>query len=56
MAQRTRTDGFSLRDALIRQGVSNEMELAFHMARVNKLLELQPNLDVKRYRVNRSNA
>lgn len=50
-----RGEGFSLRDSLIRQGVTTKEGLAFHMSFIGKTLKINPNLDITRYRVSPKN-
>lgn len=50
-----RSEGFSLRDSLIRQGVTTEEAMRKHMSFIGKTLAINPNLDITRYRVSRNN-
>lgn len=48
----SRVHGYSLREALINQGVTTEDALKKHLAFVSQTLEIAPALDITRYRAN----
>lgn len=48
-------EGFSLRDSLIRQGVTTEEGVRKHLSFVAKTCAVNPNLDITRYRVSPNN-
>lgn len=50
-----RAEGFSLRDSLIRQGVTTEEGVRKHLSFVAKTCAVNPNLDITRYRVSPNN-
>jgi hypothetical protein len=49
-----RSDGYSLRDALIKQGVTTEEALRKHLRFVHDTLSVSDQLDITRYRVNKN--
>lgn len=50
-----RSEGFSLRDSLIRQGVTTEEGLRKHLSFISRTISINPNLDITRYRVSSNN-
>lgn len=51
MSNAFKTDGFSLRESLIRQGVRDENKLREHLSFVGKTISVNPHLNIMRYKV-----